>query len=272
MIQEFTNYLVSIRRYSENTARAYEKDLIDFVHYMLASKTDARWSTIKRDDIDGYIMYQTGRGLKPTTINRRISAIRHLYNYMKRQGLLQENPARFISQQKTEKTIPNTIPSEDLLKALEHAAGITRIMLILLVTTGIRIQEMLDIEQSDIEASRSRILIHGKGQKERYVSLSAAHMKEVLAYSRTAPYRIFSPMGQREARSIIYNHLSRYTDARQCSPHAIRHSFATNMAQKGANCTTIAKILGHESIKTTQKYIDLSSTDTAQAFSTYNFI
>ena len=271
MIHEFKTYLVSIKGCSENTVESYGKDLRTFVAYIKQHKTDARWSTITRDDLDEYVIYQSGRGLKPTTTNRHLSAISSLYDYMKRQGMDVENPARYESRRKQAETIVNTIPLEDLKKAIAESDGVIKIIIETLLYTGIRLQELLDIRKQDLDSLNKTIRINGKGNKQRIVYTTADNMNHLQEYAKTMipSHRLFYTWSQRDVRTAVYETLRPISSARQLSPHAIRHTFATTMAQAGTNATTLMKMMGHTSLKTTQKYIDLGQQRTAEAYMNY---
>lgn len=260
MIEQYIEYLRTIRGYSENTCLAYKKDLQAFVQWLRTTTPGARWSSITRDDIDNYIRYRVEAGNKPATSNRILSSISGIYRYFQRQGKEIENPVKYESRRKQAKTIPNTIPVGQLQEAYKHSFGATKVMLGLLMTTGIRIQELLDMTWESINFENNSIKIEGKGSKQRLVYTTS----EALEVLRTAHNiskargKIFT-LEQRELRSMIFNALRPYCTAKQLSPHAIRHTFATEIARKGENVSTLACILGHDSIKTTQKYIDVSS-------------
>lgn len=271
MIKQFVNYLVTLRGYSQNTAEAYEKDLHDFARWAQTNLTDARWSTITRADIDQYIMSLVADGLKPATTNRRLASIAGLYRWFKREGKDIDNPCQFESRRKLAKTLPNTIPTEDIKRAYEQSQGVTKVMLGLLATTGIRIQELLDINWEDINFADQSIRINGKGSKQRtvYTTQDKLETLQTLSSMGTKTGLIFT-MEQRTARHMIWEALKPYSRAKQLSPHAIRHTVATNMAIQGANVSTIATILGHNDIKTTQKYIDMTQGNPRAAYTQYN--
>lgn len=259
MIREFENYLRSIRGYSENTIRAYMSDLKNFVLWVRTHKECATWSTIAREDIDEYMAELTRRELKPSTINRMLASVSALYRYMQREGYEVENPCKYESRKKMPTTIPDTIPVKKIAQAYKHARGVKKHMLGILATTGLRIQEMLDIRYEDIDFESSTIKVTGKGSKERLVTTD----KEVLAdYKKCreeykASGKIFF-YSQRSARYLIYEALRPYCEGYRCNPHTLRHTYATELAKNGENCATIAKILGHSHIETSQKYINLA--------------
>lgn len=259
MIREFLTYLRSIRGYSENTVRAYGKDLAEFAQWVKESTDHAKWSALTRDDIDKFLIHQAERGLKPSTTNRQLSAISSLYVYFMREGLMDHNPCKYESRRKQPQTMPNTISVEAIRKAYNKAQGMTKTMLGLLATTGIRLQEMLDLRWQDIDFENAQLRIMGKGSKERIVQTDAsvlASLAQVRQYARPE-MRLFY-VGQRHTRYLIYEALRPYSNSRQLSPHAIRHTFATELAKNGETTTTIAKILGHSHLETSQKYINMA--------------
>ena len=264
MIEEFKTYISNVRGYSHHTATAYGKDLVDFAHFMREQREEARWSTVRLEDVEAFAVRMRREGKSPATINRHLSSLRQFYNWLKRQGLLPENPLRYAEMQKLPKRIVNTIPVDDLKQAISSARGTVKVMLTLLCATGIRVQEMLEITKADIEADEQRIKIHGKGNRERYVYLKEKDMKTVTEWAAQSDFKLFGEIEQRAARKAIYVELTRKSSARQLSPHAIRHTFATVMAKNGANVSSIASVLGHQSIRTTQKYIDMAQLDTRE--------
>lgn len=266
MIPEFIQYLKAIKGYSPNTAKAYHNDLISFVSWAKEHKEDARWSKIDRSDIDAFIIYQEAKGLKPATTNRQIAAISTFYNYLMRENRIKENPCKYESRRKLGTSIPKTIPVADIKEAYDHAQGFAKTMLGVISSTGIRIQEFLDIEVEDINTMENTLTIRGKGNKERKVYLDTTSIELLSsAMQGEEPHgRLFS-IDQRHARYLLWQALQQYTTARQLSPHVLRHTLATYMAKQGVNVATIAQILGHKDIKTTQKYIDLAEMETKQA-------
>ena len=273
MINEYRNYLLKVKGYSYNTTQSYIKDISAFATWAKQHKEDARWSTIERADIDAYIIQQYDEGKKPATTNRQLSAISSLYRYFQREGLEVDNPCKYESRRKVGESIPNTISPKELSCAYHNSQGAAKFMIGLLATTGIRLQEMLDLKWEDINFEENSLRIHGKGNKERKVYTT----EEVLAEAKQAkkyciPTNKMFFISQRNARTIIWEALKPFSKAKQLSPHAIRHTYATELAKKGENVVTISKILGHSSIKTTQKYIDMSQVEIQRAATTINML
>ena len=262
MLTQFENYLKNIKGYSERTCSEYLKDLKGFARWAKAYKDGAKWSTLTRSDIDEYISQRAKEGIKPATTNRELASISALYRFFIREGLLTSNPARFQSRRKQGEHLPNTIPSEDLQKAYSHSVGVVHVWIGLLSTTGIRISELLGLNWEDIDFKACSLEIHGKGNKDRIVYTTSEYLDLMRqAYERNPiEGRIFR-YNERDARHMIWEALKPWSRAKQLSPHAIRHTFATTLARQGVNVATIATILGHNRIATTQKYIDLAQMD-----------
>lgn len=273
MIQDFRQYLSSIRGYSQQTIAGYCSDLKHFARWAKQHKEDARWSTITRDDIDAYLRDRCAAGKAPATTNRALSSISALYQYMQRSGIKVENPCKYESRRKIADTVPNTIPYADLESAYENANGVTRLLLGLLITTGMRIGEVLAMQWEDIDFSTGRIKVHGKGAKERVVVTTHEVLRPlqniVPADKRWGRMFHFT---QRTARSMIYDALREHTNAKQQSPHAIRHTVATHLAERGVNTVTIAKVLGHNRVETTERYINAAAIDATAALTNNNIL
>lgn len=257
MIQQFQDYLINLKGYSKKTAEAYGKDLRIFATWARTNKQDARWSNITREDIDNFIREQVAAGKTPATTNRYLASISGLFRFFQREGLTDYNPARYESRRKRGTHTPNTIPTEQLRTAYEHADGLAKIAISIIATTGIRAQELLNLQWEDIDETTGATKIHGKGSKERMVYLSSAQIELLKQYAGNERHlgTIISST-QRNLRYELFTALRPFCNAPQLSPHAIRHTMATEAAAHGANVTMIARTLGHDSIKTTQIYID----------------
>lgn len=259
MLEKFAQYLRAVRGYSENTIRAYSNDLRSFAQWAKVHKPEAKWSTISREDIDAYLAHQQEQGMKATTTNRQLSAIASLYRYFQRQGWLNANPCQYESRRKQEKTVPATIPAKQLAMAYKKAQGLKKTILGILCTTGIRIQELLDMKWEDIDFSENTIRIMGKGSKERIVTTEPFVLSQLKQqHERFNPSGKMFWISQRTARYLVYEALEPYCHSSQLNPHAIRHTFATELAKQGENAMTISKILGHSHIETSQKYVDMN--------------
>lgn len=270
MITEFLNYLSSVKGYSDNTVIAYGKDLRDFARFMRNAIDGATWSTVSQQHIQAYVVSMHDAELENTTIKRRVSAIRSLYNYFKTMGYTEQNPARYVQTPKKVKKLPNNIDVEIIAQAVNSPSVDlkTRCMIALIMETGIRLQEMLDLNTTDFNGREQSIRILGKGMKERTVYYGAMSKKLLNEYVGRRQGRLFED-DQRAVRHAIYFALARYGNARQLSPHAIRHTFATMMLQNGGDIKAIQHLLGHESVKTTEIYAQVAGQQVATQYQQY---
>lgn len=179
-------------------------------------------------------------------------------------GYTGENPARYVSTPKLDKTLPKPIEKEAIKKAIENSTPRTRAILSILYETGIRISELMALnKQTDIDPTTHRINIKGKGSKERvvyYGELTSSTLNDLQIKDMTA----------REIRWDVWHALKPYSNAKQLSPHAIRHTYACTMLQNGADIKVIQALLGHETVKTTERYAQVSGQQVATQYKQYS--
>ena len=260
MIQEFVDYLSHNKGYSELTCFEYRKDLERFVKWLKSHRIE-RWSQVTKDTIDLYVHDMSEDGLKPATIKRRVATIRSLYQFAWIKGLTTENPAKYVSSPKMAMQLPKIIPTEELSATItDGTINIhTRAMIAVIAETGLRISEVLNLTMMDVDKTNRSIKVMGKGAKERivyYGDMSAAYFDYVRVIGSLPIWN----MTEREARFKVWEALKGHSNAKQLSPHAIRHSFATTMLNNGAPITTIQALLGHETVKTTERYAKVAQT------------
>lgn len=264
MIQTFIQYLKTNRGLSENTTRSYENDLRDFASFARDRWPNSRWSQIQKWQIDAYVSYMVNEEYEPATIKRHIAALRTYYKTIMALGMMNDNPARYVSTPKLRTQLPKTIEKEAITKSLEdpNTDPQAKAAIAIIYETGIRLQELIDLQASSINPSNSSITIEGKGKKQRtvyYGTLTRQYGRKWKAGTHT----------QREVRHLVYQALKRYSKAPQLSPHALRHTFASEMLNNGASITEISKLLGHEHIETTEVYAHLSNSQTQQRYLTF---
>lgn len=257
MIEEFGIYLTNVRGYGVNTVTAYIADVRSFAHWAKANISDARWSKIQREDIDDYVTWQIQQGRKETTINRTISSLSAFFRFLKREGYEVINPCQYASRLFQAENTPKTIPVDELRAAYEASTGVVRLILGLLSNTGMRLGELLAITWADIDWDRHSITLHGKGRKERNVFIYGENFDTLHTYwNENKPTGEVFQLGQRKVRHMVYEALKPFCHTTSLSPHAIRHTYATKLANDGVNVACIANILGHSSLKASQRYID----------------
>lgn len=254
-IESFIKFIAENQGYSMNTIEAYKYDLHEFARWMQTEKTGARWSTITAQDIDEYVSFKVERSASPSTIKRKIAAIRSLYTWFRRQGLLKENPARYTSTPKLAKRDPHTVELEAIKATIEdqEIEARTRFQIAILFETGLRISELMAMRWEDIDINNRQIHVTGKGQKERTVMYGDRTAQMLVPVTSQLTGIIFNESVEQASRKIHFA-LKKHSAQKYLSPHILRHTMATEMARNGASLYAIAQILGHESIKTTEVY------------------
>lgn len=263
MITNYIDYLRHIAGYAANTCAAYERDLKSFAVWAGAHTEGKRWSMIEQADVERYIQALSMQGYNATTTNRALSAIRSIYRYWQRQGMIANNPAKNVLPRKEEITIPMTIDKVNLQKIHAVADDELKLIISILYTTGIRVQELLDMRWQDVNLNTGAIVIHGKGSEQRIVYVGTGISDKLSERKLHDNWRgaIFCH-SQRTIRRMMSEAAKLAGVECNLSPHILRHTAATEWAVSGANSQQIAKALGHHRIETSKKYIDLTRIDT----------
>ena len=269
LVEAHAIYLRELKGYSTHTVEEYTRDIVDFVRWFREYDQEARWSKVTREVIDDYMIHMSNDMLKPATINRHISALSSIFRFFCRQGLTTVNPTKYESRPKVAKTEPNTINVKDLEKAIENADDETALALTLLYQTGVRAEELLNIRTTDIDYQNLTIRIHGKGNKDRTVFVLPQTVEMIEAWMKGGTGKLFTYNTTRDLRRDVHEALEPYAKAKQLSPHAIRHTFATEMTNKGMSTITLASLLGHSSVKTTQKYVNMNGVAVQQQYMSF---
>lgn len=257
MINEYLTYLKDNRNLSDNTIEGYNNDLRQFVKY--AAAQGLRWSTIRKQHIEDFLAQLKRSDIAPTSINRKLSSIRGLMTWANHNGMIPTNPSRWIRAQKTEEKLPVAANKELLERYLAtspstYQARIVHALISLLMDTGIRIQEAIDLRIEDVNTQQRTIMIHGKGRRERIVYYTELTERHCGLVGNMRPHYLIPISDQRTLRYMIYSELK----GANIHPHAIRHLFATNLLENGADINVISKLLGHKSVKTTERYAKVS--------------
>lgn len=264
------------RNASVHTIKAYSNDLEQFSGYVGA----AHWRDIDHVLIRGFLSKLYDRGLSKTSVARSLAAVRSLYKWLGREGIVEQNPAKLVSTPKLPKKLPRVPTIEEVNAVLDgdmpdQASFPTRDRVIfeLLYGCGIRNSELVGINLEHIYWSNEAILVRGKGKKERYVPFgdsAAAAVREYLPErqrtlsekKRTTPALLINTRGTRLTTRSVGRIVKRIAVAKGLSPdvhpHTLRHAFGTHMLEEGADLRSIQELLGHERLSTTQRYTQLS--------------
>ena len=275
-IGDFLSYIAGVRSLSENTVKSYSADLRAWERYMSVRSLDPL--TFTKEEAALYAEYLQD-GFSERSVLRKLTALRTFYSYLERRGLVSSDPFQGISMRRKARRLPSVLTEEEVSELLSLPRGSFReerdhMLFLFIYNTGCRISEALSVDTGDIDFRRRRILIRGKGDKERFVFFSpstSAEMEEYLA-KRDAFLRTLGKAGESaflvgdkggrlpfsSAHIIFEEYRSRLGWQKEFTPHTLRHSFATHMMDRGADIRLVQELLGHESISTTQIYTHVS--------------
>ncbi len=273
VIDAFLDALWAERGLSQNTLSAYRRDLQAFSNWLMKSQLDLLAATSA--DIQSFIAHRGKNGVKPSSLARLISSLRRFYRYQLREGRIEEDPSALIDSPKLAKTLPETL-SESQIDALLEAPDITdaiglrdRAMLELLYATGLRVSELVSLEQSQLSLQQGVVRVIGKGNKERLVPMGDVAVDWLMQYKAESRPDLMTGKGVCNAlfvtrrgtgmtRQAFWYLIKRYALAvgisQKISPHTLRHAFATHLLNHGADLRVVQLLLGHSDLSTTQIY------------------
>ncbi|WP_162140277.1 site-specific tyrosine recombinase/integron integrase [Haploplasma axanthum] len=278
----FDDYLITIKNYSENTRVNYHKDLEDFDNFLKNEELAENVLDARRDRLARhYLSYLEEQGFSKKSIARKISSLRTFYNYMKKEKYLDVNIFENIETPKIPKRLPKVISDNEidyLFEAIDKNTVLgfrNYLILDMLFSCGLRASELTNMEIKDLQISRKEILIHGKGSKDRYVPIHdnlVFDLKEYLTSIRTKlisktdkeTQKVFlnyrgEELTPRGLQKIIKKILNDANETYKITPHMLRHSFATTLLNHGADLRVVQELLGHEHLKSTQVYTEVSN-------------
>ena len=284
LIDRFEEYL-RLKNSSVHTVRNYVSDLSQFHDYLTPPDQKGErpsWAIEKLDHhlIREYLVHLHSQEIENSSKSRKISAIRSFCNYLCKEGVLAQNPAKLIRLPKVPKKVPGYLSVDDCVRLIESPdlgtpIGLRdRSILELLYACGIRVSECAGMNLEDINFKEDLILVRGKGKKERIVPFGRhchaaleAYLEIRRGFERSRVSDDNSPLflshvGTRLTTRSIARLVDKYVQKSQLtqkiSPHGIRHSFATHLLNSGADLRSIQELLGHKTLSTTQKYTHLS--------------
>lgn len=285
-IGEFCTSLAVERNASAHTIRAYRCDLEAYSRWAERKKVDGLTVTYRR--LRNYLAELDASGYTQTTINRHLSSLRTFFAWAMVAGIAESNPAELVQGPKQPKSLPHTIRRSDMVKLLsvyaltdEDGDPITRTpaeirnaaLLEFLYACGARVSEAAGIEIKDVDFVQGQVKVFGKGSKERIIPVHPRALETMRTYLTEArprligetpcTYFFLSDSGRRMTPDLIRKMYKKALAAAgldpSLSPHAMRHSFATDVLDGGADLRSVQEMLGHASLSTTQIYTHVSS-------------
>ena len=275
MIEGFLDYLRYERNRSQLTVEGYGRSLRNFESYFKNRDSQLSWESVDSDIIRDWMESMMDKGDMASTVNNCLSAVRSFFRFALARHMVEKDPAYAIKGPKKQKPLPQFVREEEMNRLIDipemwgdHYKDVrARTIIILFYETGIRLAELIGLDDKDIDFATHQLKVTGKRNKQRIVPFGTELERELRQYQERRNREVLdskstafflNDKGERMARhqveTIVKKHLSMVTTLKKRSPHVLRHSFATAMLNNGAGLESVRKLLGHESVATTEIY------------------
>lgn len=272
--EKFIKYLRYEKNYSSHTEISYLKDLTQFEEFISAECGEIGPKEIDSDMIRIWISRLMEGGMKARSVNRKLSALKAFFRYLKKNDIVEQNPAERVSGPKTAKPLPSFVNNEDLNRVIDDSLAYNddfagyrdRFLIELLYLTGMRRAELIALKDTDIDFHGNTLRVIGKRNKQRLIPFSDETKEKLQQYierrnleiPNKCPFLFVKEDGgslyPKLVYRIIHNHLNSISTLSKKSPHVLRHSFATGMLNNGAEINAVKELLGHSSLASTEIY------------------
>ncbi len=273
-VENFLSYLRNERNYSALTVQSYGEDLAQFEDFFRHLDNLLSWETIDSDIVRAWMESMMDKGHTATTVNRRLSALRSFYRFSLANGMVDHNPAHGIQGPKKRKPLPQFLKEKEMDEILcpdmwnnnifEHVRA--RTILLLFYSTGIRLAELISLDDDMVDFERREIRVTGKRRKQRVIPFGQELHDAIRDYMMRRDKEVACDngalfvtkhgkrMNHNQVRYEVSKNLSRVSTLKKRTPHVLRHTFATAMLNHDAEIESVKKLLGHESLSTTEIY------------------
>lgn len=273
MVEQFLKYLRFEKNRSEQTVVRYEKSLRFFEKYFKSMDEGLTWASVDADIIRGWLEDMMDQGQKATSINADLSALKTFYRFALARMMVNHDPAHHVQGPKKQKPLPQFLREKEMDSLLDEMEwGDTykdvraRTIILLFYETGMRRAELRDLDDACVNLEGRQLKVTGKRNKQRIIPFGDELASALQKYMELRDAQIekqsgalfLTEKGQRMSASQIYllvkEHLSKVSTLKKRSPHVLRHTFATAMLNHEASLESVKKLLGHESLETTEIY------------------
>ena len=273
-IRSFLDYLKYQRRYSAYTIRSYHDDLMQFFGFLETQFGEVSLDGIGHNHVRSWLASIKERDITSKTINRKISSLKSFFKYLVKTGVVAQTPMLRVITPKVSKRLPEFIGESDagkLIGSLKHTEDWkslnTRILITLFYTTGMRLSELVNLKESQVDFGKKQVKVLGKGNKERIIPIGqeiVGMIAEYIQYKKKEFESVDNTLLVTEKGKKMYAKYpyllvrsflgSEVKTLNKKSPHVLRHSFATHLSNNGADLNAIKELLGHSSLAATQIY------------------
>jgi len=275
-VEEYLGYLSVERGASQHTIAAYGRDLAEYIAFLKA-RGIAGVESVSREDITAFVGSLRARGLAPSSVERKVAAIKGFHKFLVREGVTSNHPTARLPLPKVPQRLPDVVSIDDVDRLLaqpfpDGPVGLRdRALLETLYGCGLRVSELVGLDTTDVDLAEGYVRVFGKGSKERVVPVAGMAVNALDAYlrhgrsrvgstrplSRTESAVFLNQRGGRLSRQSVFALVRTYgarVGLERLHPHTLRHSFATHMLEGGADLRSLQEMLGHADISTTQVY------------------
>ena len=277
ILKDFEYYLKKEKGVSKNTIDAYRRDLDQYRVFLEKYHHISKPKQIHEKHVEGFLK-SLNKKVSSKTVARKLTSIKSFHHFLVLEKEVESDITKHFATPKTQKSLPKVLSVEQVVSLLEQVDKNTdlglrnKALLELIYGSGLRVSELLDIEIEDIHLNQGYVIVHGKGSKDRMVPISdmasialkhyMINARENLIKQKKESHLFLNQNGERLSRQGFFKVLKKLaSDAgieSDCSPHTLRHSFATHLLENGMDLRTLQTLLGHEDISTTQIYTHIS--------------
>ncbi len=281
-LKDFLDYLAFEKNASILTIYSYQRDVEQFLFF--CSQLEIPANQVKKNELRDFLACLIDQGYARSSISRKLSAVRSFYRYLQREGIVSHSVWASVGTPKTPQTLPKFLYYEQVKKLLDYPnqnypLGIRdRTILELLYGSGMRVDELVNLDIKNCDLEQKLVKVTGKGSKERILPIgnpSAYYLRKYLNFARPQLLKnakiqdkeeqtsLFlnnwgNPISHRGIRFICHQYITKLSQVEGISPHALRHSFATHMLENGADIRAVQELLGHVNVSTTQIYTHIT--------------
>lgn len=287
MIDSFLKFLQYEKRFSQHTLTAYQRDLNQLKSYLLETYELEDFLQVNHAILRSWVVSLTESGVSPTTVNRKIATLKSFFKFLLSREYIDQNPAGRLKSLKTEKKLPSFVRESEMINLLDEInfefsddfGGVRdKVLIELLYCTGIRLSELINLQEKQVNFFQGTIKVLGKRNKERVIPISDSFVKVIKEYLQirnnefhnASEFLLVTNTGEKLYPMMVYRtvkaYLSQVTTLSKKSPHVLRHTFATHLLDKGADLNAVKDLLGHTSLAATQVYTHNSMEKLKSAF------
>ncbi len=275
-IEDFIDYLRYERNYSSKTTEEYQADLEAFKRFYEATDSNLDWADMPTDIVREWVVEMMDKGNAATSVRRRLSSLRSFYKFLLRRGLVTKDPVHNMPGPKVEKKLPAYVRETEMDRLFDgdffgegYQGFRDRMILLTFYSTGIRLSELVGLDDKDVDLDQMQLKVTGKRNKQRIIPYGdefGDSLRQYIAerdnfatqFDADTSLFLDERTGRRmtpvKVRSIVKKYLSMVTTQQRNSPHVLRHTFATAMLNHKADLQSVKELLGHESLSTTEIY------------------